>query len=60
MMVSASLTKRAHPLIFHPCFLAIWQMQGQQSFLALSKYLMQLISAVWSAPFSCAALSQDW
>lgn len=60
MMVSASLTKRVHPLIFHPYFLAIWQMQGQQSLRALSKYLMQLMSAVWSAPFSWAAFSQDW
>jgi hypothetical protein len=59
-MVSMIFTKRVHPLIFQPSFLAIWQMQGQQSFLALSRYFKQLMSAVWSAPFSLAALSHSW
>ena len=60
MTDSMILTARVHPLIFHPSFLAIEQMQGQQSFFPLRRYFTQLISAVWSAPFSLAAFSQAW
>lgn len=43
--VSRTSKIRLQPLIFHPAFLATSQMQGQQSFLELSRYLMQLRSA---------------
>ena len=48
----------SHPLTFHPSCLAIWQTHGQHSFLISVKYLIQLTSACWSAPFSSAAFLQ--
>ena len=50
----------SHPLIFHPWFLAIWQMHGQQSFSAERAHFIQFKSACWSCPFSLAAWSQYW
>lgn len=49
----------SHPLIFHPYFLAMTQMQGQHSLFDVRRNLTQLMSACWSAPFYLAALSQS-